>query len=448
MHTGNKRLVLCFDGTWNALSDPNALTNVVRFANMVTVSDEQGVAQITYYNSGVGSGGPIDRFLGGAFGAGLKSNVKRGLAFLALNYDEGDEIYIFGFSRGGYTARALAGVVGVAGIPYSITETERHWNLYQEVAALKSNAGRYARNSPKRAPYDAQINAKKKELESATRYKGADVPIRCVGVWDTVGSYGIPTGFGPTALARHFTMWTRGFKDTRFGDTVKLGLHAIAVDEMRRPFTPTFWTLRDDRELEKGQVVEQVWFPGVHSNVGGGYARKGLSDLALAWMIARVQEKTDLKFNSDTLMEELWPCSACTLYPTSKGGRFTSVRSVLPGSFPLIRSRLRRLWRWLQGAEGEVNIHRINEKVHWSVPERCGWPETLVDGVGKVKYAPANLPQHIKEIAEPTELERRLLDRTRLWEGRCPLEQEGLPCHCSERPASRIGAAPPPAVAA
>src|SRR5436853_1756136 len=94
-----KRIVLCFDGTWNALSKQEELTNIVRLANLVTVESE-GVDQISYYNSGVGSGGPIDRFLGGAFGVGLKSNVKRGLMFLALNYDAGDELYLFGFSRG------------------------------------------------------------------------------------------------------------------------------------------------------------------------------------------------------------------------------------------------------------------------------------------------------------------------------------------------------------
>jgi len=440
MDKGKKRLVLCFDGTWNALADPTALTNVVRFANMVTVSDDNGVAQITYYNSGVGSGGPIDRFLGGAFGAGLKNNVKRGLAFLALNYDEGDEIYIFGFSRGGYTARALAGVVGTAGIPLDISESERHWNLYQEVAKLKDQAGRYVDGTPKHIFYDAQADAKKAELANATRYKGGSVPIRCVGVWDTVGSYGIPAGFGISGLARHFTMWTRGFRDTKFGKVVKLGLHAIAVDEMRRPFEPTFWTLRDERQLVPGQEVEQVWFPGVHSNVGGGYARTGLSDLALAWMISRVQDRTDLQFNDGEVMTHLWPCSACAIYPTSKGGRFTSVRSVLPGTFPLVPSRLRRLWRRMQGGEKGVKIRRINEKVHWSVRERCSWPETLVDGIGKAKYAPANLRAYDKEVAEPSELELRLLARTRLWEGRCPLEKEGLPCHCSERASTRIGA--------
>jgi len=443
-----KRLVLCFDGTWNAVATPDANTNVVRLANLVTVSDAKGIAQICYYNSGVGSGGPIDRFIGGAFGAGLKNNVKRGLAFLALNYDKGDEIYLFGFSRGGYTARALAGVLGTAGIPLDIAETERHWNLYLEVAKLKTKRGRYRKGSRRRLPYDAKIKAKEDELANATRYKGDDLPIRCVGVWDTVGAYGIPVGIGLSAISRLLTMWTRGFRDTKFGERVDLGLHAIAVDEMRRPFVPTFWTLRDKTELVKGQEVEQVWFPGAHSNVGGGYKRKGLSDLALAWMISRVDEETDLEFNELEVMDHVWPCSACTLYPTTKVRLFGRVRSILPGSFPLISSWMRRIWRRMQGGEGNVKIHRLNEKIHWSVVERCSWPETLVDGVGKTKYAPPNLGRHVKEVVEPTALEQRLLDRTRLWEGRCPLEEEGLTCHCSERASTRIGGPQQPAVAA
>src|SRR5262249_50168085 len=101
------------------------------------------------------------------------------------------------------------------------------------------------------------------------------VEITCVGVWDTVGSYGIPSGFGLSGLARSFTMWTRGFRNTHFGETVKLGLHAIAIDERRRPFAPTFWTRRpkqtgsekssDKPAAEKPLPVQQVWFPGVHS---------------------------------------------------------------------------------------------------------------------------------------------------------------------------------------
>src|SRR4051812_27733029 len=121
-----KRIVICYDGTWSALTNPDEVTNVVRVAQAVKPVSADGIPQVVYYNAGVGSGGPIDRFLGGVFGAGLRDNVKRGLAFLSLNWDPeelpdspvADEIYIFGFSRGAYSARALAGVIGaIGGIP-------------------------------------------------------------------------------------------------------------------------------------------------------------------------------------------------------------------------------------------------------------------------------------------------------------------------------------------
>ena len=229
---------------------------------------------------------------------------------------------------------------------------------------------------------------------------------------------------------------------------MQLGLHAMAIDEMRRPFMPTFWTLRDDHKLEKDQVVEQIWFPGVHSNVGGGYDTTGLSDLALGWMISRVQEKTDLKFNDSEVLETVWPCSACTIYPTSKGGTFSSVRSILPGSFPLARAGLSGLKR-LFGGKPAVKIHRINEKVHWSVQERCSWPKSVVDGLGEQRYAPANLGPKITEIAEANAYERQLVDRSRDWTGHCALETAGFECQCRSRGAAagKSGAQQPPAAA-
>jgi uncharacterized protein (DUF2235 family) len=444
MKPGNKRLVLCFDGTWNAVMDPKTVTNVVRLANLVTVSDDKDVPQITYYNSGVGSGGLIDRFIGGAFGAGLKANVKRGISFLALNYEKGDEIYLFGFSRGAYTARAVAGVLGTGGIPLDISETEDHWNLYQQMAKLKDQRGHYGPNSKKRAPYDTEINDLQDKLDKITRYKGKDLPIRCVGVWDTVGAYGIPSGFANGIIPRFFTYWTRGFRDTRIGAKVDVGLHAIAIDEMRKPFVPTFWTLRVDRDLGD-QKVEQVWFPGVHSNIGGGYDTSGLSDVALAWMISRVETLTDLRFNREEVLKTVWPCTAATLYRSSKGGAFTGLRNILPGDYSLVRSRLQRLYRWLTGRETNVEIRRINEKLHWSVPERCGWPTALVDGLGQRKYAPANLHKAPKEVVDPTPLERDLLDRNRDWKSHC---QFGDDCVCAKRGASAAPSSERPSEAA
>src|SRR5262249_25696212 len=158
----------------------------------------------------VGTGDKLDRFLGGVFGRGLKANVKRALAFLSLNYSEEarDEIYIFGFSRGAYSARALSGVIGAAGVPKqaSFEHLETVWNYYRLKPAERKDLG---------------------VLVSRPN-------VRCVGVWDTVGSYGVPAGFGLGALGRVFAAWTRGFHDSHIGDKVEIGLHAIAVDEKRR----------------------------------------------------------------------------------------------------------------------------------------------------------------------------------------------------------------------
>jgi len=436
-----KRLVLCFDGTWNALSDPKALTNVVKLANLVTVNSG-GVEQISYYNSGVGSGGPIDRYLGGLFGAGLKSNVKRGLTFLALNYEAGDEIYIFGFSRGAYTARALAGVIGSAGIPLDISNMEPHWNIYQQMAKLRPDH-RLAEDSPKRKLAEAAIGLLKERLIKVSRNtnedgtKLVDVPLACVGVWDTVGAYGIPSGFGLSGLARSFTYWTRGFRDTHFGKAVNLGLHAVAIDERRRPFAPTFWTLLPPKPEEKTEgtppklPVEQVWFPGVHSNVGGGYADHGLSDLALAWLMAEVQLRTGLRFNEQEAMNMVWPCSAATLYHTTKRNWLNPARPVLP-PMPKTTGLGARIMRML--GFRRRRFQRVNERLHWSVGERRGWGTTLVDKRDPCKYNPANVDIKSKEHTRPLELEVALSDHSlRDWGDRCPMKKLNKPCECKAR---------------
>src|SRR5262245_10969171 len=180
MGPNNKRLVLCFDGTWSAITNPKELTNVVKLANLVTVS-AGGVNQITYYNSGVGTGGPIDQFLGGVFGVGLKSNVKRGLTFLALNYEAGDEIDLFGVSRGAYTARALAGVIATAGIPVDIRNAEHHWNRYQEIAKLRPKPG-----TPRESEEGQKARAAIDKIRAVIVTKGLARNIDENGEWQNV----------------------------------------------------------------------------------------------------------------------------------------------------------------------------------------------------------------------------------------------------------------------
>lgn len=426
-----KRLVLCFDGTWNTLN-PKELTNVVKIANTVSLRGPDGTDQVCYYNSGVGSGGPIDRFVGGVFGAGLKSNVKRALAFLALNYQGEDEIYLFGFSRGAYTARAVAGVLGVAGIPLEIGKAEIHWDFYRRIAKLQSDNRGRNHESRRYKSNLAQINDLTEKLKAYTNYSPDEVNITCVGVFDTVGSYGVPAGFGLSGLANLFTYWTRAFHSRQIGKKVGLGLHAVAIDEMRRPFYPTFWMRTAEEQLPPAQKVEQMWFPGTHSNVGGGWPDNGLSDTALAWMISRVTAQTGLAFDDSELLRTVWPCSAATLYRTSWGGPFARVRSILPKPANTLITRAARFA--LAPFRRQRIIHtRVNEGVHWSVRERAQWPQALVDGKVRV-YKPKNLRVLPDEVSDVTDLEAMLLRRDRPdWSKNCPLRQKGKDCVCEAR---------------
>jgi uncharacterized protein (DUF2235 family) len=378
-----KRLILCFDGTWNTLANPDEVTNVVRVGQAIKPIATGGVPQIVYYNSGVGSEGKIDQFLGGVFGAGVKSNVKRGLTFLSFNYDSGepdiegdpwrtpDEIYIFGFSRGAYTARALAGVIGaIGGIPQvsNFGQAEELWAHYR-----KSAKGREKHEDKiKQMVYPTPPNGKL---------------IKCVAVWDTVGSYGIPTGLGLGGLARWITSWTRNFSDKHIGRRIEYAFHAMAIDERRRAFSATAWEPRPPTEAQDSELpepdVEQVWFAGAHANVGGGYAQTGLSDQALLWIMARVQEKTGLEFQDSYILEHFFPCSACSAYRSHRSwwvSRF----------WPAVRSIPRRMGV-VQAANGAPEHQPILDgRLHWSVKERLG-KLSLVDQHSYRRYRPANI---------------------------------------------------------
>jgi hypothetical protein len=216
-------------------------------------------------------------------------------------------------------------------------------------------------------------------------------------VWDTVGSYGIPAGIGLAPLARYFTLVTLGFHDTSFGDHVEVGLHAVAVDEHRRPFVPTFWTIAKG-QLPKGHV-EQTWFAGAHCNVGGGYAEGGLSDQALVWMIARVQALTGLEFEVEAVKSNTKPNIAGAVVDSTQGW-------LIDHSLPHYRTILSPVaiqHGYFTNSENPAEEH-INEKVHWSVIAKRG-------GSAGARYVPANLPATILpgQLAAITFEERALL---------------------------------------
>lgn len=261
-----KRLILCCDGTWNSADQASdgvpSPTNVVKLGYRVAKRDGATV-QIVYYGQGVGTGNLVDRVTGGAFGDGLEDNIHDAYRFLVANYEPGDELYLFGFSRGAFTARSIGGMIRKCGILRR--ESVRH---YADAVAL------YRDDEHPDAPGPVAFRARH------SVNAGAATPIRFIGVWDTVGALGIPL--------RGLRALTRGqhqFHDTELSGSVQFAYHALAVDEHRAPFAPTLWQYKP----KPGQSVQQVWFCGAHADVGGGYAVTALSDIALDWMIARAQ---------------------------------------------------------------------------------------------------------------------------------------------------------------
>jgi uncharacterized protein (DUF2235 family) len=254
-----KRLVLCCDGTWNT-PDQLAPTNVTKVALAVAHEDANGIEQRVFYSLGVGTKRG-ERITGGAFGFGLSHNVIEAYRFLVENYAPGDELFFFGFSRGAFTARSTAGFVRNAGIlrPQHASRVDDAYALYRD-------------RTSKTHPRSTESTLFRRSFSYEPR-------IRFIGVWDTVGALGIPISGALAALVNH--RWE--FHDTTLSSTVDGAFQALAIDEKRGPFQPTLWARQPNPP--KNQRVEQVWFSGVHSDVGGGYPQHDLSDIALLWMV-------------------------------------------------------------------------------------------------------------------------------------------------------------------
>jgi len=249
-----KRIVFCADGTWDNSGNN---TNAYRiFKAMQTSAD-----QVPYYDDGVGSDGlPLEKLTGGAFGAGLFQKIKDGYTKIAQVYEQADEVFLFGFSRGAYTARCLAGMIAICGLPTANFTNDAVETAFQAY-----------RNKDQRAALLAQLN------QTCALF---DTKLSMVGVWDTVGSLGIPAIFGGVSPLVY------GFLDTSLHPDVLHAYHALAIDERRAEFPATLWTT-----CAPGQTLEQVWFCGVHCDVGGSYPDDpdgtALSDLTLAWMMSK-----------------------------------------------------------------------------------------------------------------------------------------------------------------
>jgi uncharacterized protein (DUF2235 family) len=377
----NKRLVVCLDGTWNGPDQGRNPTNVVKIMEAIRPSDAAGTRQITFYDAGVGAdGGQIDRMADGFTGRGLEQNVRDGYRFLAHNWEPGDEIYLFGFSRGAFTARSLCGFISACGLleRCAMRRLLDAWELY-------------------RLPNEQRPPDKLAAVHAVSR---CEVKVQCIGVWDTVGALGVPGELLQAFNREH------QFHDTELCEMVECALHAIAIDEKRGPFGPTLWQKPKGERL-KQRAVEQVWFPGVHSNVGGSYPDAGLSDVALLWMIRRVQAHTGLAFDERYIAAQVKPDPMAEIYE-SRGPLYTGSKIYpyqrLIGQNAVKGSVFRRLVaRTNRSGDG---CEFVNEMIHWSAIERFG--KTARENGRDQRYQPENLAVAIGKLPVADE---RLEDR-------------------------------------
>ena len=373
-----KRLICCFDGTWNDDKTEETLTNVVKLHRAIRSADANGIEQRSHYVVGIATDTTGTRqFLVGAAGLEAGARVKAGYRFLAENYEAGDEIYLFGFSRGAFEARGLGGLIGLTGLgkreaAFSLDEA---WDAY-----------RHHRSQPAPEKLD--------NLRKAAHYP---VPIKCIGVWDTVGNIAdplLPDAAFPDLFAFH---------NTRLSERVEVGLHALSIDEPRGPFSPIMWTAPKGAGLPKTQHIEQVWFAGTHADVGGGWKETALSDIGLLWMAERASLTTGLAFDRGQLERSTRP-DPLGLQHSPATGKILKLSERLP-FVRLIKQDMRGLsffrrmfwgtWRTSKILGGEVPV---NESVHESALARFGKPvkQAHADEIRDIIYR----PRSVKPIAK------------------------------------------------
>lgn len=289
-----KRLIVCCDGTWQS-PDNDCPTNIVKLVQSLKGVGEDGLHQVIYYDEGLGADSHgLAHYLSGAFGIGLDKNILDAYRFLCLNYEPGDKICLFGFSRGAYTVRSLAGLL------YSCGVLERRW------MAHSSEAYRLYRDRNIR-PETSIAAAFRQELAHP-------VEVDFMGCWDTVGALGIPDVL-PYFPLDNLLNRRYEFHDTKLSPIIRHARHAIALDETRNIYNVTHMEL-SNKAKQAGVDVQERWFVGHHGGVGGGKREnRGLADITLTWMLDEAV-KTGVGLDVAQIPDALTPDACCAF--TSK----------------------------------------------------------------------------------------------------------------------------------
>lgn len=360
-----KQIVVCLDGTWN--EEDKIATNVKKLHDAL---ERSATRQVGYF-PGVGTR-LGQKVRGGAFGYGLFEQTKEGYQFIVDRYEPGDLLYVFGFSRGAFSVRSLVGMLTRCGVLRrdQVARADALDVSKLELAILDEDDKLAAPTVVdkvflmyKRAD-DAAHQA---EVAHFKQQHCHDTHIRMIGVWDTVGSLGLPDQIMHGIfknLAERLDERRFGFLDTSLSSSVAAAYHAVAIDEHRKTFAPTLWI--DPRVNQPDGTVEQVWFVGAHSNVGGGYEDSKLSNIALVWMIDKAKKHGLVVVPGREQMIRQG-CDA-------NGKAHDSLAEIIP----LIGGLLRK-GGVLEGIDREI---AAGSWIHTSVNERL---------VGDIDYAPASL---------------------------------------------------------
>ena len=315
----SKRVILCFDGEWDPPPDSGVwgspartltqhsasgsvsppATNVLRLYQSILPKTVDGRVQQKWYDPGTEMPW-YHRFRDGSFGYGLDRTILQAYAYLAATYEPADELFIYGFSRGAYTARSLLGLLTSAGLPLPTLLHGDHLRLVREAAAtlsLASDAPDQLREGLTRMVLDPanhligeayqtyrtlQSDPQTSKLAIGRRRGTQDIAVTLLGLWDTVGPLGIPTN-----ALRWLNEHRYNFRDTELSPIVQQAYHALAIDEHRADHNATLWTA----PAKAGQTIEQRWFAGAHGDLGGTYPDRELADVSLSWILRHSMRK-------------------------------------------------------------------------------------------------------------------------------------------------------------
>jgi hypothetical protein len=373
-----KRIILLSDGTGNAAGKVWR-TNVWRLFQSLEL---KGSNQIAIYDDGVGTSSfkPL-AILGGVFGWGLKRNVLNLYKFLCRNYQPGDEIYAFGFSRGAFTIRVVIGLVLNQGLVHFANEAELD---------KKARAAFRAYRHDKYPVWNLQYPFRLVQFWlDKLFYKSCETPINSiefVGVWDTVAAYGLPIDEMTRGVSEW--LWPLELPNKTFNDKIKKARHALAIDDERATFHPVLWDEEPANTRSSGlsrptseEQLLQVWFSGVHSNVGGGYPDDSLANIALAWMMAEAtQAGLQFKDMPDAEPDALLSTDSAK----DKDGRLYDSRSGLGGYYRYSPRKISEFYKAMPKAKDAPDDWSPMPKIHEAVFGRIR--------VGAHLYAPIVLP--------------------------------------------------------